>query len=86
MLTCINPSVTFKMKTGANNWVAYKGVAVALKWLLPLMKQFGGTHPPEERIRRDITTHVLEMERVQTNSSTSMQMEHVFPEGLVELK
>lgn len=56
MLTCINPSVTFKMKTGANNWVAYKGVAVALKWLLPLMKQFGGTHPPEERIRRDITT------------------------------
>ena len=51
MLTCINPSVNVKVKT----WT-YKGVAVALKWLLPLVKQFGGTHPREEAIRRDIAT------------------------------
>ena len=51
MLTCINPSVNFKVKTGT-----YKGVAVALKWLLPLVKQFGRTHPREEAIRRDIVT------------------------------
>ena len=44
------------MKTVANNWGTYKGVAVALKRLLPLIKEFGGTHPHEERICRDITT------------------------------
>jgi len=52
LLTCVNPSVSFKLKTSGT----HKRVAVALKWFLPLIKQFGGTHPPEDRIRREIIT------------------------------
>ena len=48
----MNPSVSFKLKTSG----LHKGVAVALKWFLPLIKEFGGTHPPEDRIRRENTT------------------------------
>ena len=29
---------------------------MAFKWFLPLIKEFGGTHPPDDRIRREITT------------------------------
>lgn len=36
--------------------ILYKGMAVALKWLLPLVKQFGGTYSREEAIHRDIVT------------------------------
>jgi len=48
MLTCVNPKVTFRGKEGQQ----HKGVAVALKWLLPLVRQFGG----QDRIRREIKT------------------------------
>jgi len=51
MLTCINPSVNFKQSSSS---ASNKGVAVALKWLLPLIKEFGGSHPPEDRIRREV--------------------------------
>ena len=48
MLTCVNPNINFKVKaTGLVQ--QHKGVAVALKWLLPLARQFGGSHPPEDR-------------------------------------
>lgn len=54
MLTCVNPSVSFKMLP--DKTVQHKGVAVALKWFLPLVKQFGGCHPPEGRIRQELRT------------------------------
>ena len=53
MLTCVNHAVTFKLKV-AGNQNHYKGTAVALKWLLPLVRQFGGSHPHEDRIRQEI--------------------------------
>jgi hypothetical protein len=34
--------------------IKHNGVAVALKWLCSLVKQFGGTHPPEGRVRQEI--------------------------------
>ena len=55
MLTCINPAVSFRMKAN-NDMSMYSGVAVALKWLLPVIKQFGGTYPPEDRMRQEICT------------------------------
>ena len=55
MLTCVNPAVSFRMKANTERHM-YSGVAVALKWLLPLIKQFGGTHPPEDRVRQEIRT------------------------------
>ena len=55
MLTCVNPAVSFRMKP-TTEWHMYSGVAVALKWLLPLIKQFGGTHPPEDMVRQEIRT------------------------------
>ena len=54
MLTCVNPSVSFKLLPDKK--VQHKGVAVALKWLLPLVKQFGACHPPEGRIRQELRT------------------------------
>lgn len=53
MLTCVNPSISFKLKDKA---VQHKGVAVALKWLLPLVRQFGGSHPPEGSITQELRT------------------------------
>lgn len=53
MLTCVNPTVEFKMKFTT---VKYFGFAVALKWLLSLVKNFGGSHPSEDKIRREIHT------------------------------
>lgn len=55
MLTCINPAVSFRMKANTERGM-YSGVAVALKWLLLLIKQFGGTYPPEDRMRQEIRT------------------------------
>lgn len=54
MLTCVNPSVSFKLLPDKK--VQHKGVAVALKWLLPLVKQFGACHPPEGKIRQELRT------------------------------
>ena len=55
MLTCINPTVSFTMKDATHNIaIKHNGVAVALKWLCSLVKQFGGTHPPEGRVRQEI--------------------------------
>lgn len=53
MLTCFNPEVNFTIKTG-NTPVKQKGVAIALRWLLPLVRNYGGTPPPEDRIRQEI--------------------------------
>ena len=36
--------------------VKHLGLAVALKWLLSLVKKFGGSHPSEDKIRREIHT------------------------------
>ena len=55
MLTCINPAVSFRMKANTE-WSMYSGVAVALKWLLPLIKKFGGTHLPEDSMHQEIRT------------------------------
>ena len=55
MLTCVNPKVNFKMKASGLEQ-QHKGVAVALKWLLPLVRQFGGSHPSEDKIRQEIRT------------------------------
>ena len=44
------------MKATGGTEKQHKGVAVALKWLLPLVRQFGGSHPPEDRIRQEIRT------------------------------
>jgi len=55
MLTCVNPDVTYQMKAG-NTTVRHNGVAVALKWLLSLVRKCGGTPPPEERICQEIRT------------------------------
>ena len=51
MLTCVNPTVEFKMKSTT---VKHFGLAVALKWLLSLVKNFGGSHPSEDKSRREI--------------------------------
>ena len=52
MLTCINPSVSFKTKlTGSQR---HNGVAISLKWLLALVKRFGRATPPENKIRHEI--------------------------------
>ena len=59
-------------------------MAVALKWLLPLVKQFGGTHPHEEVIHRDIVTLGIRDGKGIPNTLTSIQMVPVFQEGLVE--
>lgn len=40
------------MKSHGNQ--RFNGVAVSLKWLLALIKQYGGNPPPEERIRQEI--------------------------------
>ena len=59
MLTCINPAVSFRMKANTEQGM-YSGVAVASKWLLPLilplLRKFGETHPLEDRMRQEIRT------------------------------
>lgn len=55
MLTCVNPAMSFRTKANTEPHM-YSGVAVALKWLLPLIKQFGGTHPTEDRVHQEICT------------------------------
>ena len=52
MLTCVNPAVIFRMKSSGDQ--RHNGVAISLKWLLGLVKRFGGSNPPESRIRQEI--------------------------------
>lgn len=54
LLTCVNPDVTFKSKGEGGS--RHRGVAVALKWLFSLVWKYGGTPPPEERVRQEIKT------------------------------
>ena len=51
MLTCINPSISYKPDDGAPK---VNGVAVALKWLFALISDNGNTPPPEDRVRQEI--------------------------------
>ena len=61
MLTCINPSVSFKTKlTGSQH---HNGVAISLKWLLALVKRFGRATPPNTKSTMKYTTSLLEMEK-----------------------
>ena len=54
LLTCVNPDVTFKSKGEGGS--RHRGVAVALKWLFSLVGKYGGTPPPEEKVRQEIKT------------------------------
>ena len=56
LLTCVNPDVTFKSKGDGSR---HRGVAVALKWLFCLVRKYGGTPPPEERVRQEIKSLCL---------------------------
>lgn len=53
MLTCINPDVSF---SSGPSTLKIRGVAIALKWLLALVKQSGNTTPREDVVRQEITT------------------------------
>lgn len=75
MLTSINPSVKLKLKDCIT-----QGLAVAFKWLLPLVKEFGGSYPPEDRIRRDVTQQhnlALGTGKMLPSTSTRGRMAHV---------
>ena len=48
--------------------VKHVALAVALKWLLPRGKKFGGSHPSEDKIRREIHTLSIGDGRGQKNS------------------
>ena len=54
LLACVNADVTFKSKGEGGS--RHRGVAVALKWLFSLVRKYGGTPPPEERVRQEIKT------------------------------
>jgi hypothetical protein len=53
MLTCVNPDISFRMKTCSVN-IKYKGVGVALKWFLSMIAKSGTTPPTEDRIKQEI--------------------------------
>ena len=57
MLAFVNPNVWFKMKSTGDE--KHSGLAVALKWFLPLVKRFGGLHPPEAKIRQEIHSFLI---------------------------
>ena len=58
MLTCVNPNISFKMKTSSVT-LKYNGVGVALKWFLNMVIKYGTSPPTEESIRQEI--RVLEI-------------------------
>ena len=48
---------------------------MALKWFLPLIKEFGEQHPPKDRIRREITTLSI------GDGKGATQLFNKFPDG-----
>ena len=52
MLTSINPEVSFS--SGSSTTMKIRGAAIALKWLIALVKESGNTTPWEDKMRQEI--------------------------------
>lgn len=60
LLTCINPSITFNLKTPDQGEKKFNGLAVALAPFLAKLSNHGlDTMAPQDRIKQDIKNHGL---------------------------